>query len=56
MKNESKTALELMRLEGICKLIMDNVEEESLVNRYLRIKEKLMICKKQLGNVQNHNL
>ena len=40
MKNESKTALELMRLEGICKLIMDNVEEESLVNRYLRITEK----------------
>lgn len=40
LKNESKTALELMRLGGICKLIMDNIEDEALENRYLRVTDK----------------
>lgn len=40
LKNESKTALELMRLEGICKLITDNIEDEALENRYLRVTDK----------------
>mgnify|MGYP001696833659 CR=1 FL=1 len=40
LKKERKTALELMRLEGICKLITDNIEKEVLENRYLRVTDK----------------
>ena len=43
LKNESKTALELMRLEGICKLITDNIEDEALENRYLSVTDKRQV-------------
>ena len=40
MTSESKTALELMRLEGVCKIITDNIEYEALENRYLHVTGK----------------
>lgn len=40
LTSESKTALELMRLEGVYKIITDNIEYEALENRYLHVTGK----------------